>query len=154
VAIAEDGRRGEIRFIGEIGPDPTPVRRLVGRLEKRHTRLHFCYEAGPTGYGPYRQLTEMGHQCTVVAPSMIPRRPGDRIKANRRDAMQLARLLRAGELTEVWVPDEAHEAIFAAPMWRDLECLPKQRMLPIGNRRLTQTVCRMSCVCRVFKGDA
>ena len=74
VAIAEDGRRGKIRFIGEIGADPTSVRRLVGRLEKRHTRLHFCCEAGPTGYGLYRQLTEMGHQCTVVAPSMIPRR--------------------------------------------------------------------------------
>jgi transposase len=111
VAIAEDGRQGEIRFLGEIDADPTSVRRLVSRLEKRHTRLHFCYEAGPTGYGLYRQLTEMGHRCTVVAPSMIPRRPGDRVKTNRRDAMQLARLLRAGELTEVWVPDEAHEAV-------------------------------------------
>ncbi len=111
VAIAEDGRRGEIRFLGEIDADPTSVRRLVSRLEKRHTRLHFCYEAGPTGYGLYRQLTEIGHRRTVVAPSMIPRRPGDRVKTNRRDAMQLARLLRAGELTEVWVPDEAHEAV-------------------------------------------
>lgn len=111
VAIAEDGRQGEIRFLGEIDADPTSVRRLVNRLEKRHTRLHFCYEAGPTGYGLYRQLIEMGHRCMVVAPSMIPRRPGDRIKTNRRDAMQLARLLRAGELTEVWVPDKAHEAV-------------------------------------------
>jgi transposase len=111
VAIAEDGRQGEIRFLGEIGADPTSVRRLVSRLEKRHARLHFCYEAGPTGYGLYRQLTGIGHRCTVVAPSMIPRRPGDRVKTNRRDAMQLARLLRAGELTEVWVPDEAHEAV-------------------------------------------
>src|SRR6185437_12802599 len=111
VAIAEDGRQGEIRFVGEIDADPTSVRRLVGRLEKRHARLHFCYEAGPTGYGLYRQLTEMGHRCAVVAPSMIPRKPGDRVKTNRRDAMQLARLLRAGELTEVWVPDEGHEAV-------------------------------------------
>ena len=102
VAVAEDGRRGEVRFLGEIGSDPTSVRRLVARLEKRHARLHFCYEAGPTGYGLYRQLSEMGHRCTVVAPSMIPRKPGDRVKTNRRDAMQLARLLRAGELTEVW----------------------------------------------------
>jgi transposase len=111
VAVAEDGRRGEVRFLGEIDADPASVRRLVARLEKRHARLHFCYEAGPTGYGLYRQLSEMGHRCTVVAPSMIPRKRGDRVKTNRRDAMQLARLLRAGELTEVWVPDEAHEAV-------------------------------------------
>jgi transposase len=111
VAIAEEGRQGEVRYLGEIGTDPTAVRRLVSRLEKRHARLHFCYEAGPTGYGLYRQLTEMGHRCTVVAPSMIPRKPGDRVKTNRRDAQQLARLLRAGELTAVWVPDKAHEAV-------------------------------------------
>jgi transposase len=111
VAVAEDGRQGEVRYFGEIGADPDSVRRLVAKLEKRHGRLHFCYEAGPTGYGLYRQLTKLGHSCTVVAPSLIPRKPGDRIKTNRRDAQQLARLLRAGELTAVWVPDEAHEAM-------------------------------------------
>jgi transposase len=84
---------------------------MVARLEKRHRRLHFCYEAGPTGYGLYRQLTAMGHDCIVVAPSLIPKRPGDRVKTNRRDAVQLAKLLRAGELTPVWVPDETHEAV-------------------------------------------
>jgi transposase len=111
VAVAEEGRQGEVRYIGEIGADPESVRRLVTKLEKRHPRLHFCYEAGPTGYGLYRQLVKLGHQCTVVAPSLIPRKPGDRVKTNRRDALQLARLLRAGELTAVWVPDEAHEAM-------------------------------------------
>ena len=111
VAVAENGRQGEVRYFGEIGADPDSVRRLVAKLEKRHGRLHFCYEAGPTGYGLYRQLTTLGHQCTVVAPSLIPRRPGDHVKTNRRDAQQLARLLRAGELTAVWVPDEAHEAM-------------------------------------------
>jgi transposase len=111
VAVAENRRRGELRYLGEISADPESVRRLVAKLEKRHGQLHFCYEAGPTGYGLYRQLTKLGHQCSVVAPSLIPRRPGDRIKTNRRDAQQLARMLRAGELTEVWVPDEAHEAI-------------------------------------------
>jgi transposase len=112
VAVAEDGRQGEVRYLGEIGADPESVRRLVAKLEKRHGRgLHFCYEAGPTGYGLHRQLTKLGHQCTVVAPSLIPRKPGDRVKTNRRDALQLARLLRAGELTAVWVPDEAHEAV-------------------------------------------
>lgn len=80
-------------------------------LETRHRRLHFCYGAGPTGYGLYRQIIAMGHACTVVAPSLIPKRPGDRVKTNRRDGMQLARLLRADELTAVWVPDETHEAV-------------------------------------------
>lgn len=111
VAVAEDGRQGEVRYVGEIGADTESVRRLVAKLEKRHGQLHFCYEAGPTGYGLHRQLTTLGHRCTVVAPSLIPRKPGDRIKTNRRDALQLARLLRAGELTAVWVPDEAHEAM-------------------------------------------
>ena len=103
VAVAEDGRLGEVRYLGEIDADPTAVRRTVARLEKCHGRLHFCYEAGPAGYGLYRQLITMGHQCTVVAPSLIPRKPGDRVKTNRRDAAQLARLLRAGELTAEWV---------------------------------------------------
>jgi transposase len=87
------------------------VRRFVAKLEKRHGQLHFCYEASPTRYGLHRQLTTLGHRCTVVAPSLIPRKPGDRVKTNRRDALHLARLLRAGELTAVWVPDEAHEAM-------------------------------------------
>jgi transposase len=111
VAVAEDGRQGEVRYVGEIGADTESVRRLVAKLEKRHGQLHFCYEAGLTGYGLHRQLTTLGHRCTVVAPSLIPRKPGDRVKTNRRDALQLARLLRAGELTAVWVPDEAHEAM-------------------------------------------
>src|SRR4051794_33935829 len=112
VAVAEDGRQGEVRYLGEIGADKESVRRLVAKLERRHgRRLHFCYEAGPTGYGLHRQLVELGHECTVVAPSLIPRKPGDRVKTNRRDAQQLARLLRAGELTAVWVPDEAHQAM-------------------------------------------
>ena len=105
VAIAENGRDGEVRFFGEVNSDAESVRRMAVKLTKRHTKLHFCYEAGPTGYGLHRQLTKLGHQCSVVAPSLIPRRPGDRVKTNRRDALQLARLLRAGELTAVWVPE-------------------------------------------------
>ena len=111
VAVADGWRQGEVRYIGEIDADPASVRRMVSRLEKRHRRLHFCYEAGPTGYGLYRQIVAMVHACTAVAPSLIPKRPGDRVKTNRRDALQLARLLRADELTAVWVPDEAHEAV-------------------------------------------
>ncbi len=100
-----------MRYFGEVNADAASVRKLVARLEKRHGKLHFCYEAGPTGYRLYRQIIALGHECSVVAPSLIPRKPGDRIKTNRRDALQLARLLRAGELTAVWEPDEAHEAI-------------------------------------------
>jgi transposase len=111
VAVAEAGRQGEVRYLGEVDADPAAVGRMAAKLAKRHGRLHFCYEAGPTGYGLYRQLIAMGHSCTVVAPSLIPRKPGDRVKTNRRDATQLARLHRAGELTAVWVPDEGHEAI-------------------------------------------
>ncbi|MGO7778313.1 IS110 family transposase, partial [Rhizobium johnstonii] len=74
-------------------------------------KLHFCYEAGPTGYELYRQLIEMVHDCVFVAPALIPKRPGDRVKTNRRDAVSLARLHRAGELTPVWVPDRGHEAM-------------------------------------------
>jgi transposase len=111
VAIADGGRDGEIRYLGEIDSSPAAVEKLLGRLAKRHARLHVCYEAGPTGYGVYRQVTALGHDCAVVAPSLIPRKPGERIKTNRRDAVTLARLLRAGELTSVWVPDAVHEAV-------------------------------------------
>ena len=119
VAVADNGRNGEIRYLGEIDAASESVRRLAAKLAKRHGNLHFCYEAGPTGYGLHRQLTQLGHRCSVIAPSLIPRKPGDRIKTNRRDAQQLARLLRAGELTEVWVPDEAHEAMRDVARIRD-----------------------------------
>jgi transposase len=111
VAVAEPGRSGEVRYIGEIDAAADAVRKLLTRLATRHGKLHVCYEAGPTGYGLYRQVISLGHECTVVAPSLIPRKAGDRVKTNRRDAVQLARLLRAGELTAVWVPDEGHEAM-------------------------------------------
>lgn len=111
VAVAEDGRDGEVRYLGEFDNTPDAVAKLVRKLANRYERLHICYEAGPTGYGMYRQILAMGRSCTVVAPSLIPRRPGDRVKTNRRDAQSLARLLRAGELTAVWVPDKIHEAV-------------------------------------------
>src|ERR1700750_1028612 len=110
-AIARAGRRGEVRYLGEFDNTPDAVAKLVRKLGDRYATLHFCYEAGPTGYGLYRQILAMGHGCTVVAPSLIPRRPGERVKTNRRDALSLARLLRAGELSAVWVPDPTHEAM-------------------------------------------
>ena len=87
------------------------MRRVVKRIAAKHDRVHFCYEAGPTGYGLHRAHHVARPDCTVVAPSLIPRKPGDRVKTNRRDAVSLAKLLRAGELTAVWVPDEGHEAM-------------------------------------------
>jgi transposase len=111
VAIADVGRDGEIRYFGEIDSSPATVERVIRKLAERYARLHFCYEAGPTGYGLYRQVRALGYDCIVVAPSLIPRKAGERVKTNRRDAVTLARLFRAGELTSVWVPDAVHEAV-------------------------------------------
>ncbi len=111
VAVADNGRLGEVRDLGFIASTEVAVQRLVKKLSGRYEQLFFCYEAGPTGYSLYRQLVQLGHSCIVVAPSMTPVRSGDRIKTDRRDAVRLARLLRAGELTEIWVPGEVHEAM-------------------------------------------
>jgi transposase len=111
VAIAQGGRTGAVRFLGEIENSDEATVKLVKKLASRHRRLTLCYEAGPTGYGLHRLIESLGHDCIVVAPSLIPQRPGERVKTNRRDAMALAKLLRAGELTAVWVPDERHEAM-------------------------------------------
>jgi len=78
---------------------------------EKYGRIEFVYEAGPCGYAVHRHLTRIGQICRVTAPSVIPRKPGDRIKNDHRDAITLARLLRAGELSFVWVPDETHEAV-------------------------------------------
>jgi transposase len=111
VAIAEGCRGGEVRFIGDIENKPATIERMIKKLGKRYAPLHICFEAGPTGYGLYRQMRDLGHDCMVIAPALIPKRAGERIKTNRRDAVTLARLHRAGELTGVWVPDAVHEAV-------------------------------------------
>jgi transposase len=111
VALAEGSGRGETRFLGEIAASEGAVEKLVRSLSAKHDEVRFCYEAGPTGYGVHRLIGKLGHECSVVAPSLTPRKPGDRVKTNRRDALSLARLLRAGELTAVWVPDDRHEAM-------------------------------------------
>ena len=111
VALAEMGVRGELREYGKIAHTSAAVKALTMKLAGRHGELRFCYEAGPCGYGIQRQLASLGHECVVVAPSLIPRKPGERVKTDRRDADKLATLHRAGELTPVWVPDQAHEAI-------------------------------------------
>ena len=108
VGVADDGPPEDR---GAIPNDPAAVRRLVGKLRAPGVRLVAAYEAGPTGYALHRQLSALGVECMVVAPSLIPSRPGDRVKTDSRDALKLARLLRSGDLTAVWVPDEAHEAL-------------------------------------------
>lgn len=110
VSVAE-ANGGEVRYVGEIANTPEAVVKLVRQLRKGEATLSFCYEAGPCGYDLHRQLQQMGYDCEVVAPSLIPKKPGDRVKTDRRDSLSLARLHRAGELTAVWVPDEAQEAL-------------------------------------------
>src|SRR6266446_9835092 len=110
VAVAVAEPNGEVRSLGLIPNRPESIRRLVRKLEPVE-QLRFCYEAGPTGYVLYWQLTALGVDCEVVAPSLVPTKPGDRVKTDRRDAIKLARCFRAGELTRVWVPDPQHEAL-------------------------------------------
>jgi transposase len=111
VAIAEPGTAGEIRYYGRIGGDLEALDKVTRKLKAKGAKLRFAYEAGPCGYQVYRHLTAQGYSCLVAAPALIPRRPGDRLKNDRRDALALARLLRAGELTPVKVPAEGDEAM-------------------------------------------
>lgn len=109
VAVAETGR-APARLVGSIGHDVGKLRKLLARYgEAGHVQV--VYEAGPTGYGLQRALVQGGYQCQVIAPSLVPKRPGDRIKTDGRDSLRLAELARAGELRAVWVPDPADEAI-------------------------------------------
>ena len=108
VAVAEPD--GEVRSLGVIPNRPESIRKLVKKLGPAK-QLRVCYEAGPTGYVVYWQLTALGVACEVVAPTLVPVKAGDRVKTDRRDALKLARSYRAGDLTPVWVPDAAHEAL-------------------------------------------
>jgi transposase len=112
IAVAEAGRQGEVRDYGRVGGSLIALERALRKLKERgEVQLHCVYEAGPCGFVIYRRLKQLGIDCAVVAPSLIPRKPGERIKTNRRDAIKLARSHRAGELTAVHVPDARDEAI-------------------------------------------
>lgn len=132
VSIAQ-GNGGEVRYWGEIRNTPEAMDKLIGQLRKGDARLSFCYEAGPCGYGLHRRLTDLGWDCMVVAPSLIPRKAGDRVKTDRRDSLSLARLHRAGELTAVCVPDDEQEALRDLTRAREdlkhLQRQAKQRLL-------------------------
>jgi len=112
VAVAEAGRE-EPTYRGEVAHTRKAVGKLLERLSREYAGqgLLFCYEAGPCGYGLYRQIVAAGQGCEVVAPSLIPKKAGERVKTDRRDALKLARYLRGGDLTAVWVPDEEQEAM-------------------------------------------
>jgi transposase len=111
IATADAGRDGEVRHVGSIGGDVAALDKALRRLISRGRRLHVVYEAGPCGFVIWRHLRAQGIHCEVVAPSSIPKRSGDRIKTDRRDAMLLARLARSGDLVAVRVPDTADEAV-------------------------------------------
>src|SRR5881296_926416 len=102
---------GDPVHLEAIGTRQCDIDALVRKLQSKGARLVFVYEAGPCGYGLYRDLTRKGLACHVVAPSLIPRKPGDRVKTDRRDAMALARLMRSGDLTSIYVPQVEDEAL-------------------------------------------
>lgn len=113
-AVAEEGRKGEVRDTGALSNDLHAVEKWIGRLRQAHGRgplIRACYEAGPCGFGIARRLRQLGVECQVVAPSLTPKRAGERVKTDKRDARKLARLLRAGELTPVYIPEPTDEAI-------------------------------------------
>jgi transposase len=111
IAIADQGRNGEVRIYGKIANNLNQIDKFVRKLTSKNAQLHCVYEAGPCGYILYRHLTNKGIDCAVVAPALIPKKSGDRVKNDRRDATKLATLHRAGELTAVYVPDQEDEAI-------------------------------------------
>ncbi len=111
-SIASPGR-SKPKHLGEMANDPKKIKKFVENLSKKYNGevLLFCYEAGPCGYVLYHQITSLGHDCMVVAPSLIPVKSGDRIKTDRRDSQKLARYLRDGSLTSIWIPGTEQEAI-------------------------------------------
>ena len=140
VAVADAGR-GEVRYMGEIAHTPEAIAKLLRELRRGGAAISWCYEAGPCGYGVYRQLSAAGEHCQVVAPSLIPKKAGDRVKTDRRDALSLARLHRAGELTSVWVPDQTQEALRDLTRCRE----DMKRLYQQARQRLCAFLLRHAC---------
>ena len=154
VSVARSGRE-EPESWGTVANTPLSVNKLVKRLEEEFgdEQLLLCYEAGPCGYVLYRQLSDTGHHCLVVAPSRVPKMPGERVKTDRKDAQKLAAMLRSGNLTSVWVPDEEQEAmrdlVRARSDFKDQERKARQQLngflqrhghvWPSGKSRWTKT---------------
>src|SRR6266511_4660118 len=111
VAYVSEDREAEVVFLGTSGTRPCDIDKLIRKLQAKGKTLHLVYEAGPCGYWLYRYLTKKKLKCWVVAPSQIPKKAGDRVKTDRRDAVQLARLLRSGDLSPIYVPVVEDESI-------------------------------------------
>ena len=113
VAYIEDQRGANPIHFGRISSAKQAIKKLVRQFESKypHATLHFVYEAGPCGYWIYRLITSLGHCCYVVAPSLIPKKPGERVKTDKRDALKLAKLLKSEDLTPIYVPEPEDEAI-------------------------------------------
>jgi transposase len=142
VAYAAGGS-AEPQFVGEIGTRQCDIDKLVRWMRSKSPRLVFAYEAGPCGYVLHRYLTEKGLDCRLVAPSLIPKKPGDRVKTDRRDAIEIARHLRSGDLTKVYVPSVADEAIRDVSRARDATrvTLKAAKWNDAHRRYLAQVVC-------------
>jgi len=111
VAYVAQEHGAEVTYLGTIGTRQCDIDHLIRKMQSKAKHLIFVYEAGPCGYWLYRYLTQKGHHGWVVAPSLIPKKAGDRVKTDRRDAVQLARLMRSGDLTPGYVPSVEDEAI-------------------------------------------
>jgi hypothetical protein len=146
VAVAEPN--GEVRSLGTIPNNAEAIAKLVKKQGERE-KLTFCYEAGPTGYVLYWQLVKLGVSCVVVAPTLVPVKPGDRVKTDRRDAEKLARCYRAGDLSPVWVPTAEHEALRDLVRARESakkdQRRARQRLLKFLLRRGVSTPRRCAC---------
>ncbi len=129
IALATNRLNGKVRHYGRIPNRIDTIDKLTAKLKREAGTLQFVYEAGPCGFGLYRHLTRKKHQCAVVAPSLIPKKPGDRVKTDRRDAMRLAQLYRAGDLAPIYVPNVDDEAI------RDLSRAREDAMLDLKAAR-------------------
>ncbi|KZZ38902.1 IS110 family transposase [Oleiphilus sp. HI0086] len=131
VAYCEDQRGSEVKHLGRVSSAKVSLTKMARQFESKYPQatLHFVYEAGPCGYWIYRLLTSLGHCCYVVAPSLIPKKPGQRVKADKRDAQDLARLVRNGDLDPIYVPEPADEAI------RDLSRARERAMHDLNNAR-------------------
>ncbi len=125
--------RTEASYYGTIENTAHACLTIAKKLSKDEGSILFCYEAGPCGYEVYRHLTKAGYDCVVIAPSLIPKKSGDRVKTDRRDAVSLARLLRAGELTPIWVPDKEQEAMRDLTRAReDMKTMERQSRQRLG----------------------
>jgi transposase len=143
VATAPQGDT-EAQLYGKIGGTLDALDTLIKKMAKPDVELRFVYEAGPCGYVIYRHLKKQGSECQVIAPSLIPTKASDRVKTDRRDARQLARLFRAGELTAIYVPDEEDEAVRDLVRARDRAMVDQRKarqrlkgfLLRLGHRYL------------------